>query len=57
MNLIDRDTTLEGVYLTVPQARVHTYTVRVQSDTGNTFDITQHEDGTTDRPDADCRSL
>ena len=49
-NLIAVDPSLEGTDLTVPLALPDTYTVRVQSDTGNTFDITQNNDGT-DRPD------
>lgn len=47
-NLFAFDATLADVDLTVPLALADIYTVRVQSETGNTFDITQNDDGTTD---------
>jgi len=34
--------------LTVPLAGARTYTIRVQSDTGNTFDIHRNQNGTVD---------
>jgi type IV pilus assembly protein PilA len=60
-NLIAVEPSLEDADLTVPLALADTYTIRVQSDTGNTFDITQNNDGTTDRTcasadDAGCPS-
>lgn len=42
------DPSLERVDLTVPLALAETVTLRVQSDTGNTFDVTQYGDGTVD---------
>jgi len=39
---------LDGKSLTVPIAQSDTFTVRVQSITGNTFDIRQNTDGTVD---------
>jgi type II secretory pathway pseudopilin PulG len=47
-NLEAEDPSLVDASLTVPLALADTYTVRVQSETGNTFDVTQTESGTTD---------
>ena len=40
--------TLTGAALTVPLVSADSYTVRVQSATGNTFDIRRNNDGTVD---------
>jgi type II secretory pathway pseudopilin PulG len=48
LNLVALDGSLEEVDLTVPLALAETYTLRVQSDTGNTFDVTQNDDGSVD---------
>jgi type II secretory pathway pseudopilin PulG len=60
-NLEAEDPTLVAAALTVPMALADTYTVRVQSETGNTFDATHTESGTTDltcasADDAGCPS-
>lgn len=47
-NLRATEPTLEQAVLTVPLAQPDTFTVRIQSETGNTFDVTQNEDGTVD---------
>jgi type IV pilus assembly protein PilA len=39
---------LEDVDLEVPLRRENSFTVRVQSETGNTFDISRNRDGTTE---------
>ena len=41
-------TTSIGVQLTVPLAATEAYTVRVKSETGNSFEINRNADGTTD---------
>jgi type IV pilus assembly protein PilA len=46
-NLVDVEATLAGANLSVPAVGASTYTVRVTSETGNTFDITRAADGTT----------
>ena len=61
VNIRAYELTLDDTDLTVPLAAAQTYTVRVQSDTGNTFDITQNDDGTADltcasADDAGCPS-
>lgn len=43
-NLRAHDNTLEGADLSVPMALGDAFTVRIQSDTGNTFDVTYYED-------------
>ena len=60
-NLVTTEPTLRGETLTVPRAGDDTFTIRVQSDTGNTFAITQNNDGTVDltcasADDAGCPS-
>ena len=45
-NLQNVEETLNGAALTVPAVGPDTYTVRVTSDTGNTFDISRAADGT-----------
>lgn len=60
-NLVAVEPTLEDVKLTVPFVMPDAFTVRVQSDSGNTFDITKNDDGTIDltcasADDAGCRS-
>ena len=40
--------TLQDADLSVPAVTADSYRVRVGSDTGNSFDITRNEDGTTD---------
>jgi type II secretory pathway pseudopilin PulG len=47
-NLIAVDESLDDVSLTVPFALPDTYAVRVQSETGNTFDVTHTSFGATD---------
>jgi type IV pilus assembly protein PilA len=47
-NLKATEPTLTGAALTVPLVTEDTYTVRVQSATGNTFDIRRNNDGTVD---------
>jgi prepilin-type N-terminal cleavage/methylation domain-containing protein len=47
-NLVATEPTLTGAALTVPLVSEDTYTVRVQSATGNTFDIRRNNDGTVD---------
>jgi len=44
-NLVAREPGLEPEDLHVPVVQAETYTVRVRSETGNTFDVTQHADG------------
>jgi prepilin-type N-terminal cleavage/methylation domain-containing protein len=46
--LVAMEPALDEVDLTVPLALPETVTVRVQSDTGNTFDVTQYGDGSVD---------
>lgn len=60
-NLRAAEPTLEGVGLTVPLVQPDSFTVRIQSETGNTFDIRQNDDGTVDltcasADDAGCPS-
>ena len=47
-NLNAVEPTLNGAALSVPSANADSFTVRVQSSTGNTFDITRNNTGTTD---------
>jgi len=47
-NLVEHEGTLTDVNLRVPQTSAHGYTLRVRSETGNTFDITQHDNATVD---------
>ncbi len=47
-NLMATEQTLTGTALTVPMVTANSYTVRVQSATGNTFDIRHNSDGTVD---------
>lgn len=47
-HLVDVEPALDDTLLTVPDAQDDSYTVRVQSETGNTFDIRQNDDGTVD---------
>ena len=47
-NLERVEPALDGRSLTVPSASTDTFTVRVQSETGNTFDIRQNNDGSVD---------
>ena len=47
-NLIESSRPFDDASLTVPMARPDTFTVRVQSETGNTFDVRQNTDGTVD---------
>ncbi len=47
-NLVAAEETLSDSNLSVPAVASGGYTVRVQSDTGNTFDITRNVDGTID---------
>jgi type IV pilus assembly protein PilA len=44
------ESTLAGASLSVPAVSAGGYTVRVTSDTGNSFDIVRNSDGTTDFP-------
>jgi type IV pilus assembly protein PilA len=62
-NLQSVEETLNDADLSVPAVAADSYTVRVTSDTDNTFDITRNADGTTDLtcggggdplPDAGC---
>jgi prepilin-type N-terminal cleavage/methylation domain-containing protein len=60
-NLREYESALADADLTVPLAMEDTYTVRIQSETGNTFDVSQNDDGTTDltcasADDAGCPS-
>lgn len=60
-NLRAAEPTLEGVALTVPTVQPESFTVRIQSETGNTFDVRQNDDGTVDltcasADDAGCPS-
>ena len=45
-NLIEIEPTLRDAQLTVPMVRSDSFTVRIQSETGNNFAITQNKDGT-----------
>jgi type IV pilus assembly protein PilA len=45
--LVNVEETLSGAALTVPAVAADSYTVRVTSDTGNTFNITRNANGTT----------
>ncbi len=47
-NLNAMEPTLSGAALSVPSASADSFTVRVQSSTGNSFDITRNTTGTTD---------
>ena len=47
-NLVAMEPTLNGTSLTVPFVAPTGYTVRVQSTTGNTFNIRRNTDGTVD---------
>ena len=47
-NLQAVEATLNDAALTVPAVAADSYTVRVTSDTGNTFNIVRNADGTTD---------
>ena len=47
-NLERVEPALDDASLTVPTARPDTFTVRVRSETGNTFDVRQNTDGTVD---------
>lgn len=47
-NLVATEPTLTGAALTVPFVNANGYTVRIQSATGNTFDIRRNNDGTVD---------
>lgn len=47
-NLSNVEPTLNDAALSVPAVAADSYTVRVTSDTANTFDITRNADGTTD---------
>ena len=47
LNIVGVDASLQDVALSVPVALPDTYPVRVQSETGNTFDVTQSADGAT----------
>jgi type II secretion system protein G len=47
-NLQNVEETLNDATLSVPAVAADSYTVRVTSDTGNTFDIRRNADGTTD---------
>jgi type II secretory pathway pseudopilin PulG len=47
-NLVAADPSLADVELSVPLALPNTYTIRVQSETGNTFDVSQTSGGATD---------
>ena len=47
-NLIATEPTLSGAALSVPSASADSFTVRVHSSTGNSFDITRNSTGTTD---------
>lgn len=60
-NLRSAEPSLREVPVTVPLVQPEAFTVRVQSETGNTFDITQNDDGTVDltcasASDAGCPS-
>jgi type II secretory pathway pseudopilin PulG len=60
-NLRAAEPTLQTAALTVPVAQPESFTVRVQSETGNTFDVRQNDDGTVDlvcasADDAGCPS-
>jgi type IV pilus assembly protein PilA len=46
-NLRNVEETLNAANLSVPAVAADSYTVRVTSDTGNTFDITRNANGTT----------
>ena len=46
--IVAMEPALAKVDLTVPLVLAETVTVRVQSDTGNTFDVTQYGDGSVD---------
>lgn len=48
-NLRSTEETLSDSTLSVPIVSRDSYTVRVQSDTGNTFDVTRNDDGTVDQ--------
>jgi type IV pilus assembly protein PilA len=47
-NLVTIEPALADAELTVPSSAPDTFTVRVQSLTGNSFDITRNDNGTTD---------
>jgi prepilin-type N-terminal cleavage/methylation domain-containing protein len=47
-NLVSIEQTLSDANLSVPAVAANTYTIRVTSDTGNTFDITRFADGHTE---------
>jgi type IV pilus assembly protein PilA len=47
-NLVNAEPTLSGANLSVPAVAAKSYTVRVTSDTGNTFDISRASDGHTE---------
>ncbi len=47
-NLVAIEPGLGDVQLTVPLAATEAYTVRVKSETGNSFEINRNADGTTD---------
>ena len=46
--IVAMEPALDEVNLSVPLALAETVTVRVQSDTGNIFDVTQYGDGSVD---------
>lgn len=48
-NLRNVEATLQGANLSVPTVSADGYTIRVTSDTGNTFDITRADTGVTTR--------
>jgi len=61
LRLVSVDPSLAGEDLSVPLATAETFTVRIRSDTGNTFDVKRNSDGTTNltcasADDAGCPS-